>query len=361
MKSVGKRIGKVFKHTSADAILILNTQSRDPNFSYLTDFTDGVFESTLLIVKRNKEILITSPLEYQAAKRQKPREMLIVNATTAKQIMKTLTKHLKGRSVGVNESFMPYKSYRALKKYSKAKRFVDVSNDLGIARSVKDDEEISRMRTANRIAIKALKNIQQYFKEGITEKEIGAKFDQLMNEYGASRPSFSTIVCFGANSSIPHHVPGETRLRKNSFVLIDCGAKYKNYCSDVTRTFIFKPDKRSEKYKRMVDMYNTVKKAQALALKDIKIGARQSLPHITAENYINRASGGIYKGRFIHSLGHSIGIEVHDPAVHLSPNSKGTLKENMVVSDEPGIYIPKFGGVRIEDDIIVKKKGGRLI
>ncbi len=361
MRSVIGRIKRVFEGMKADAILIMNTGEKDPNFSYLTDFTDGVFESALLIVTKSGETLITNPLEYQIAKSQKPREMKIVNEKSFKQIVAHLKKNLGGKIVGINGSFMPYRSYKSLKKYSKAKKFVDVSSNLGIARSVKDGEELSRMRIANVIVKKALKNIQQYFKTGITEKEIAAKFNQLMQTYGASGPSFSTIVCFGANAAMPHHMPSNTRLKPNSFVLLDCGAKYKNYCSDVTRTFIFKPDKRSEKYKRMIDMYNTVKKAQALAMTQIKSGVKQSVAHNTAEKVINTASGGIYRGKFIHALGHSIGIEVHDPGAGLSPGLTKPLKENMVVSDEPGIYIQGFGGVRIEDDVLVTKKGGKII
>ena len=214
---------------------------------------------------------------------------------------------------------------------------------------------------SNRIVLKAFAGIQKYLKVGIMETQIAEVFDELMKKHGADGPSFPTIVCFGANAAIPHHVPESTRLTKNCFVLIDAGALYKGYCSDVTRTFIFKPDKRSEKYRRMLDMYNTVKGAQALALKSIKPGVKCEDPHLLAMNFINSAFNGRYKDKFIHGLGHPIGLEVHDLGPSLRPGEKKVIRANMVVSDEPGIYVSGFGGVRIEDDVIVGKNGGRFI
>ncbi len=182
-----------------------------------------------------------------------------------------------------------------------------------------------------------------------------------MAKYGADAPSFPTIVCFGKNAAVPHHVPGNVKLERNSFVLIDAGARYMGYCSDVTRTYIFKPAKKSQKYRRMLDMYNTVKEAQEIALRSIKPGIRCEVPYNKAKGHIDKAHGGIYKGRFIHGLGHQIGIDVHDVGPNLTLNSKERILENMVFSDEPGIYIEGFGGVRIEDDVLVTKDGGRFI
>ncbi len=339
----------------------MNTEFRDPNFAYLTGFTSGVFERALLIATRSKLYLITNQLEYEIATKQKPREMTVINAKKRSDTLRQLRRLLGRKSVGVNSGFLPYSSYKRLKKLSRAKRFVDATPALYKARSIKDKTELRYISTANRIIKKALRNVQAFFKEGITEKQIAAKIDSLMVEYGASGPSFPTIVCFGENSSMPHHMPEEKRLARNSIVLIDCGAVYKNYCSDVTRTYIFKPDKKSAKYKKMVDMYNTVKTAQKIGLAAIRPGARCEAPHNDVAKFIDTTNGKMYKGRFIHSLGHAIGVEVHDLGPGLYPGSKEKLMEGMVLSDEPGIYIPGFGGVRVEDDVVVMKTGAKII
>lgn len=341
-------------------MLLINTANTDPNFSYLTGFT-GTFEGSLLIVLPRKIVLIVSPLEYGVAKKMKPKEMQIVLMESRKKIEETLKRHLKGKTVGINGSFMPYRLYKRLKKLSGAKNLVDVSEAFYSARNIKDEHEIAMIRRANNVIKKALRDIPKYFKDGVTEREIATKLNELAVEYGGDGPSFPTIVCFGANSAIPHYVPANAKLEPNSFILIDCGTKYRNYCSDVTRTFIYKPEKSTEKYKKMMEMYRTVKEAQTLALWSVKPGIKGSVPHNIAAKHIDKVFNGRYKGRFIHSLGHAIGIEVHDPGTGFFPSETDKLQEGMVISDEPGIYVPGFGGVRIEDEVLITGKGAKFL
>ncbi len=361
MRSVKDRIKKVFDNTKADAIVILNTKTEDSNFLYLTGFTSGVFEGTVMIVSRKGLVLLANPLEYEIAKEQRPKEMLVVKIESADDIKKAMRAHLSNKVVGVNESFMPYASHKRIKEYSGARRLINVSKAFAKARATKSRDEIENLRIANRITKSALLEVRKFIKIGVKEKDIAAMFDYLIMMHGADGPSFESIVSFGKNAALPHHMPDNTRLRSNSFVLMDVGARYRNYCADVTRTFIFEPDKKTDKYKRMADMYETVKEAQAIALKAIKPGADASEAHVAAEKHINSARNGIYKGKFIHALGHSIGIETHDGNIALAPNMHFKLREGMVFSDEPGIYIVGFGGVRIEDDVLVTRRGAELL
>ena len=200
-------------------------------------------------------------------------------------------------------------------------------------------------------------------KVGVSEKQVAAEFDSLILKFGADGTSFPSIVCFGRNAALPHHSPDHTRLKYGDFVLIDVGVKLDNYCSDVTRTIIFGTEKgRIKDYDRKAEILKTVKDAQSMAIKSIREGQIGEKPHLIAEKHINSVGGGRYKGMFIHSLGHSIGIEVHDGSGRfLSPGSKLVLKQGMVTSVEPGIYIPGFGGARFEDDIVVKKNGAMIL
>ena len=361
MVSIAKRLGRIFDNANVDAVVILNTNVQDSNFTYLTGLAGGSFEGSMVIASRTRATLLISPLEYQVAKEKHPEEMDVVCVESRKQMLGIIKKRLKGKTVGINGGFLPYNQYSRLRKIAKPKRIVDVSGALMKARETKDWDEIEMIGIANNIVKKAFSKIEEQFKAGVTERFVARRFNELMAEYGADRPSFDTIVCFGANSAVPHHIPGNAKLARNSFVLIDAGARYMGYCSDVTRTFIFKPDKKSGKYKRMAEIYDTVKEAQRLAFLSIRPGVACEVPHIKAEKFIDGAHGGRYKGLFIHGLGHTIGIDVHDLGPSLAPGVKEKIREGMVFSDEPGIYISGFGGVRIEDDVLVTKDGARYL
>ncbi|MGC8669726.1 MAG: M24 family metallopeptidase [Candidatus Micrarchaeia archaeon] len=350
---------KILDRANVDKVLIINTGIIDSNFLYVTGFTSGVFEDTALVIERSGETLITSALEYETAIEQKPNWMKVLKVNNGKEFESALQKSVNGKRIGINGAFLPYKYVRFIKRLG-ASTIIDISEEFAKTRLVKDIDELSKIKAANRIVKKAFKEIPRYFHKGVTEKEIAARFDYLMMKNGASGPSFQTIVSFDKNSALPHHMPDDTKLEPNSIVLIDAGAKYENYCSDVTRTFIFKPNKKTSKYRRIIDIYETVKNAQTLALKSVKPDVEASVPHINAESYINTAKGGIYKGTFIHSLGHSIGIDVHD-GMGLSRGANFKLKPGMVFSDEPGIYIEGFGGVRIEDDVVVTENGAVVL
>ncbi len=336
----------------------MNTDIEDSNFLYMTDFTSGIFEQSILIIRRKKMKLLTGELEYETAKIQASSELEVDKIKYNKDVLSKVMKELNGQTVGINASFLPVNYKQFIQKYAKPKRIIDSSKDFARARRIKDHDEINRIRHSVAITKNALSTVEDSFETGISEMQITAKFEYLQTELGA-HTSFSSIVAFGSNSALPHYTPGNKKLSENTFVLLDVGAKYGNYCSDITRTFIYKPDKHSEKYKRMYRMYTVVEKAQELALAEMYSGNSASLPHDTAMNYINSAHDGEYKGKFIHALGHSIGIDVHDGDV--IPSKDLNLEEGMVFSDEPGIYLNKFGGVRIEDDVLIAKNKSEFL
>ncbi|MGC8680184.1 MAG: M24 family metallopeptidase [Candidatus Micrarchaeia archaeon] len=358
--NIVNRYKKIFNESEQDidAFLVMNTEIADVNFRYLTGFTSGVFEDSYLIVEKEHATLITNPLEYETAKKMKPSIMDIINVRTGDELKNILKRMLESKKVGINEKFISISSYKELKKINA--KFIDASEILSNARAIKDEYEIENIRKANRITKKALGEIEEYFKVGMTEKQLAAHLEFLFREYGGEDLAFETIVAFGQNSALPHHFSSDSKLKENSFILIDCGTKYRNYCADVTRTFIFKPDKNSTKYKKMNKIYDTVKNAQMLGINSIHEGVYSNEPYEKVLNYINTVNNGAFKDTFIHSLGHPVGLNVHDEGPIMG-RSKELLKENMVLSVEPGIYIIGFGGVRIEDDVVIKKHGAEVL
>lgn len=364
-KTLRARLAKVFANAGgADSILLVNTGFQDPNFTYITDFRGGLYEGNLLLLRRNKAVLATYTLEYEMARRQAPKGMDVVRIEGRKSI-DALAKKVKGTVIGMNCSFVPYRTYMRISKRMKPKRIVDVSDAFAKAREIKDYEEIRRISKASSITKKAIAITISKLKAGMTEKEAAAVYENAIMLLGADGTSFGSIVCFGKNAALPHHVPDGTRLKYGDFVLIDVGSKVGNYCSDVTRTILFGKDrKRIKDYAAKSRVLEVVEEAQKAAISGIREGISGSSIHAIASGYIDRAYGGRYKGTFIHSLGHSVGIETHDATAgggFLSPGSKLILRKGMISSVEPGIYIPGFGGARREDDILVTKDGCRIL
>jgi Xaa-Pro dipeptidase len=331
-----------------DTILILNggEGAIDKNFFYLTGADSGIFEGSALVVTPDRLKIITSVLEEQSAK-STGLDVTVFRSNDEKK--KILQEELKGiNTIGLNYSSLTLELYKDLLRIIPDKEFIDVSNTIAEARRLKTSEELVKMRKAASIGSEAIQNVWPQLREGMTESEVSAMVAYEMMKLGATEPSFSTIVGFGPNSSIPHYSPGSRKLKKNDFVLIDFGALYKRYCSDITRTVVF--GRASEEQR---EMYDTVKKAQTDSMNIIKANVNGRDVDGVARKVIDSTK---YKGTFIHSLGHGLGMDVHDhPA--MSSGYDFPLKENMVVTVEPGIYVPGFGGVRIEDDVIVKKDG----
>ncbi len=361
MDACRERLQKVFESTDTDVIVLPNGVQPYSNFFYTTGVEGGLFEGATALLTEDGTTLLLSVLSDENALRRVSRSVHVRKFSTGKEAESMIRKYTKGKVVGFDGAALPFNSHRKMKVLAEPRRMVDVSGVLEDARSVKGEDEIENIRHAVRIAKRAFSDIENSFKPGITEKELASNFDSLVEEQGSSN-SFETIVCFGKNSSIPHHVSDSTRLKPNSLILIDAGAKHNGYCSDITRTFMFRPDKSSASYGRMADMYETVKGAQRAALEAAKSGAYGDSVHKAAEETINRHNGGIYKGKFIHGLGHSIGIDVHDSEKWaLAPRCHQRIREGMVFSDEPGIYVEGFGGVRIEDDILITQDEATML
>lgn len=215
-------------------------------------------------------------------------------------------------------------------------------------RKIKDEAEISLIRKAQKITEKALEETMNFIELGRTEREIKQILENFLQTFGAHGLAFSTIVAAGKRGSLPHAIPSDEKIEEGDFILIDVGSKYGGYCSDMTRTFALG---HLEDYKRKI--YNTVLKAQTEAIKEIRAGAAcKSIDKISRD--IIKEAG--YADYFGHGLGHSLGLEVHEEPA-FSPLSKDSIEKNMLMTVEPGIYLPDSLGLRIEDLLLVTDQG----
>jgi Xaa-Pro aminopeptidase len=252
--------------------------------------------------------------------------------------------------VGFEAKDLKYNEYEELNK--KLKTVKPIKNLVEYLRIIKDNNEISKIKKAVQITDKVFAETLGYLKPRQTELKVARKICDLVIKYGAQDISFPPIVAFGKNSARPHYKIGETKLKKNGILLLDLGVKYKGYCSDLTRTiYIGEPDRKFEK------IYKAVLEAQSAAIKTIKPGIKAKDIHNTVVKVFKRKR---LENKFIHSTGHGIGLDVHEhPSIYA--NSSAVLKEGMVITIEPGIYIEGWGGVRIENVVLITKNGSEIL
>ena len=352
----GEKVKKIFKNLDeqVDAIIIKNSSDPfiDSNFFYATGLKQGLFEGCAAVLYPDGKInLIVSQLESESAHKS---SFDVKTYKNGEEHRRLLSEALNNSSkIGLNFSSINHKDFVVFRDSFPNKNFVDVSNAFLKSRAIKDKDEINLILEAIDIAESVMNKIPGLVKEGMKEFELAAEINYLMHQHGADRTAFDTISSFGANSSQPHYTQGDTVLKPGDFVLCDFGACYHKYNSDITRTFAFKEV--SGKQRRM---HEVVCNAQKIAFNEIKPGIKGKEVHLAVEDYINKTE---FAGCFIHGLGHSLGIDVHDGYVGFSPLSEIELVKNMVLTVEPGVYIPGFGGVRIEDDILVTSDGCKIL
>lgn len=258
--------------------------------------------------------------------------------------------------IGFEDENISYKQFKAFESVLSDFELRPLRSSIDELRQIKSDEEITKIAKAEAIGDEAFAHIVEWIKPGMTEQEIALELEVAMRKLGATGLSFDTIAASGPNSSMPHAVPTDRRLQAGDFLTMDFGCIYDGYCSDMTRTiFISGRERYLEPTEKQMEVYNTVLKAQLEAIKLIKPGARCSDVDACARNIIKDAGYGDYFG---HGLGHSVGLFIHEEP-RLSPKCDTILEPGMIVTVEPGIYLPGEFGVRIEDLVVVKEDGCR--
>ena len=250
------------------------------------------------------------------------------------------------KSVYINYEKVTLSFYQELKGLKV--KLKNGSKILQTARSKKSKKELLDIEKSCDIIFNALMKAVESLKVGVTENEIREIIVKEIVKNGGEGESFESIVAFSKNSAIPHHQTGNTSLEKNSVVLIDTGCVYNGYCSDITRTYFF-----GEPTKEFIDNYNAVLNANLLGIEKIKVGFTEKEADAVAREYLKSKNLDKY---FTHSLGHGVGLEIHEN-IRLSPKSNGKLKSGQVFTIEPGVYFENKYGIRIEDTVVLTKKG----
>ena len=308
---------------------ILNIQY----FSGLTSLTHDE-PSAYLLITQNDTILLCSELEESRVKNETGvSPILLSHDINLKKYVSNLSE--KNFSLGFDSLSIPF--YEYLK--NKFKKVIDINPDIYRLRSIKSNEEISLIKTACEITTKTLSKIPDLIKPGMTEKDLAIEIEFCARKLGADESAFSPIVAFGKNSALPHWRPSENVIGKNNILLIDYGARYKGYCADFTRIYsIGKPPE------KLVNTWNLVINAFEKSVEKASAGIKTNNVFLEAVNTFKNERLDDF---FIHSLGHGVGLAVHE-SPRISSN-EDILKKNMIITIEPGLYFNGIGGIRIEN------------
>jgi len=340
-----ERLRTVLQEQGLKALLITNETNR----LYMTGFTGS---SGMVLISENQAYLLTDFRYMTQAPAQAVHYEVVEHAPNPLETVKDLLVKLGITKVGFEQNDMTFGAYQSAAKALSGIQLEPTDGLVEKLRVIKDDAEIAVLQEAADLADRTFTHILNFLKPGAKEADIALEIEMFVRKNGAASTSFETIVASGERSALPHGKASDRLLQANEFVTLDYGAYYKRYCSDITRTVVV--GKPTEKHK---EIYQIVLEAQMAALDKIRPGMTGREADAIARDIIQRHGYGDYFG---HGTGHGLGMEVHE-APRLSKNGDTVLTPGMIVTVEPGIYLPGFGGVRIEDDIVVTESGIKIL
>lgn len=342
------KLKNVIDIKKVDGVLITNKY----NLRYFTGFTGT---TGIALATENNKYFFTDFRYIQQANTQVVSngfEVVKIERNALDKVNEYIEKE-NIKKLGIEDKDVTIEYLNSLKEKFSEVEFINLEDELIKLRRVKSEEEIENIKGAIKRSDIAFSEIQSKIKEGMKESEVAAELEYIMRKNGATDKSFETIVASGYRSAMPHGVASDKKINRNEFVKMDFGCYYNGYVSDMTRTIFF-GDEPTDKHK---EIYYTVLEAQKLAISKVKAGMKASELDKIARDYITEKG---YGENFGHGLGHGIGLEIHE-APSVSPKGDIVLEENMLITIEPGIYVEGFGGVRIEDDVVVKKDGCEVL
>ena len=333
-----KRFMEAIREEGFDAYLVYGSA----DIYYLTSSTGG----GILLIADGESTLYTPRLNYPMAEEQ-VKICEVQPYKGERELMELLQKRLRdARNIGYNT--LPLSTYQKLRGRLGGAELREASELLWRMRRVKDEEELKLMRRAGELADIGMEAARESLRPGVREHEVAAEIAHAMMREGAEGLAFQPIIASGPRSAYPHGGVTDRRIRWGELVVVDIGAIYREYRSDITRTFIV-----GEASERQREIYSVVLEAHLKAMEAMRPGIETRRIDGVAREIISNAGYGEY---FIHSLGHGVGLEVHEPP-RLSEEGEDLLEAGNVVTDEPGIYLPGYGGVRIEDTVHITSSG----
>ncbi|WEU40632.1 MAG: aminopeptidase P family protein [Candidatus Odinarchaeum yellowstonii] len=341
------RFKKIIEEKAIKKFLV----SSPVNIYYLTGFQPTT-EAYLLYTEQDGFELHVTSIDYLEAKNFE-RDFTVVKTP----IELTISDHMKNRLEKINGNIFIEYSHLTYSLFNKFFNTGNVKCENGdeiiiSMREVKDLDEIEKITKAIKITEKGVLTAQQNILEGKTELELAAETEYEMRRNGAEWFSFESLIVAGVRSANPHAKSTLNKLNKKDLVIVDIGCRYEGYCADITRTFTV-----GEADKRQKEIYDLVREAQEHAIEKIEPGVKASFIDLTAREYLKEKN---YDQYFIHTLGHGIGLEIHE-APPISFRNNSNIKQGNVFTIEPGVYIPGWGGIRIEDIILVGEKKAKVL
>lgn len=336
-----KKLRQELTQNQLEAIIISQSENR----YYFSNFAGT---AGMLLITHDAQFLFTDFRYVKQGEEQSPHYQVIKTKTDLISAVTDMINQLKLTKIGFEENYWTWGNFEKLTEKIKNSniQLLPASNIIGQLRSIKSKEEIAILQKAVDLTDSAFAHLIKIIKVGIEEREVALELEFFMRRAGADGASFQYIVASGTRGAMPHGTASTKKIISGQLVTIDFGCMYQGYCSDMTRNLIF-----GEPNEQQQHIYDVVLKAQEAALAQIRAGMTGREADKIARDII--ASAG-YGENFGHGLGHGVGLNIHE-APNLSPNSDVILQEGMVVTVEPGIYLAGWGGVRIEDMVIIKK------
>ncbi|MFW6295095.1 MAG: M24 family metallopeptidase [Halanaerobium sp.] len=323
--------------------------TKKENIRYLSSFTGT---SARILLTEHENIFITDFRYLDQASEQTEGFIIEEISSNFMQGFAELLKNKQIKEMSFESDDINYKTYQDFQKKLELEELNAVNGIIEELRLVKEEAEVEKIKRAVEIADRGFQFLLDFIEPGKTEKEIALELEFFMKKNGGEANAFDFIVASGKRGALPHGTASNKIVEKGELITIDFGTVYQGYHSDITRTIAL--GEVSQKHR---EIYNIVLEAQLKVIEKIKAGMSCIDADKIARDFISKAG---YKENFGHGLGHGIGLEIHE-GPRLSYTAEGVLKKGMVVTDEPGIYISGFGGVRIEDDLLITEEGCEVL
>jgi Xaa-Pro aminopeptidase len=339
------RLRGLIAERGLDAFLVTQPENR----RYLSGFTGS---AGVLIITQDEALLATDFRYYEQVRQQAPDFALAEVTDRVEPVLAERLEKVGARRVGIESHDVTVETYQKWQEAAPGVEWAPTSGLVEGLREIKDAGELATIEEAVRIADRAMEHIYEWIRPGVTEKDVAWELEVYMRTHGAERLSFNTIVAAGPRGAMSHAVPTDRPIGRGEPIVIDMGALYRGYCSDLTRSFCI--GEATDEYLRIWD---TVLRAQRAAEEGIRGGMLGSEADALARNLIY---GEGFEGQFGHGLGHGVGLAIHE-GPRAARTASAPLRPGAILTVEPGIYDPTWGGIRIEDMVVITETGCRVL